>query len=120
MIYDISNSKHRQIPISAADRALIDSHEAEVGITHVAMGVSGMTIEDDRKAAFWQTKRRRQSAAFQLQQARRQQLYCNLAADGKSRKEIATIVGVNIDAVYKAIRRQRLQIRPMFGADSDG
>ncbi len=111
MIYSPNSlPMRRPKPIGAADQALIAIRIAKHGITHIARGVSGMTIEDGVKAAFWQTKRGHKSAAYQLAQARRQQLFCNLAADGKTPAEIAVVVGVNRQAVYKAIRRLGLRI----------
>ncbi len=101
----------RPIPISAADRALIDLYVAKMGITYVPRGVSG---EDDEQTS----SRRRtghkfgQSEAFRHKQSLQRELYRRLVDDGKTGREIAEVVGLKLESVYGALSRLRLKIRP--------
>ncbi len=119
-LLDLPRYIRRPIPISTADRALIDRHIAEEGITHVARGVSG---EDDEQAdarRSWTGHRFGQSAEFRHKQAQRRQRLRLLVDDGKTCREIAEVTGLKLVSVYSALSRLRLKIRPPLDVPRDG
>ncbi len=105
----------RPIPISTADRALMDRFEAEFGITHVPRGVSGEDDEQTANRHNWTGHRFGQSAEFLHKQSQRRQLIRRLVEDRKNGREIAAVVGIKVESVYCALSRMRLKLRPRDG-----
>ncbi len=103
------------IPISPADRALIDRHIAEHGITYVPRGVSG--LDDSCDAPF--RCRNDQPEKLRSRLAKRRQIYRRLVDEGKTCREISEIVGVQLASVYGALSRMRLKIKPKMFVASD-
>ncbi len=105
----------RPVPISAAERVLMDIFEAEEGIKHIPRGVSGEDDEQTAARRSWTGHRFGQSAEFRHKQALQRQLYRRLVDDGKTGREIAEVVGLKVESVYSALSRMRLKIRPRDG-----
>ncbi len=108
------------VPISRAERALIDRYIRDHGITYIPCGVSGEDYPQTTKAACWGGVRCKQSKALRQELAERRQLYRKLVDEGKNGPEIAEIVGVTRQAVYGTLRRMQLKTKPRIWAPSDG
>lgn len=107
------------IPISTADRALMDVYKAKFGINHVPRGVSG--LDDEQTASRRRTGHRfPQSKEFRHKQSQRRQLIRQLVTAGKTRREIAAETGMKLEAVYGALSRLQIKIPASFDEPRDG
>ncbi len=110
----------RPIPVSAADRVLIDRRIAEYGINHVPCGVSGENDEQTANRRSRTGHRFGQSAEFRHKQSQQRKLLRGLVDDRKTGREIAEITGMKLVSVYSALARLRLKILPPLDEPRDG